>query len=169
MPDAQGGSLRELGQRPAMTVAQLLTTVGLVLPALIFGWQLYSANAAANAQAVQLQERQAQTLLQLSAQLAEQRQMTHQFVGQASEMRGLIVELRTQTAVLQRDSDRQREDTDRRFEATRQSIQQLRDLIGRMSLQPRGQSDSPPIADTLPLPGSDTGLIWRPVLRLPLD
>ncbi|MDQ1079685.1 hypothetical protein [Pseudoroseomonas cervicalis] len=169
MPDTQGGGLKEFAQRPAMTVAQLLATISLALPTIIFGWQIYSANAAANAQAVQLQERQSQTLLQLSAQLADQRQMTQQFVGQAAEMRGLIVELRTQTAVLQRDSDRQREDTDRRFEATRQSIQQLRDLIARMALQPRGQSDSPPIADTLPLPGSDTGLIWRPVLRLPLD
>ncbi|WBV42712.1 hypothetical protein [Pseudoroseomonas cervicalis] len=169
MPDTQSGGLREQMQRPAMTVAQLLGGLLFILPGLIFARQIYADWATANAQAVQLQERQSQTLVQLSAQLAEQRQMTQQFVGQAAEMRGLIVELRTQTAVLQRDSDRQREDTDRRFEATRQSIQQLRDLIARMALQPRGQSDSPPIADTLPLPGSDTGLIWRPVLRLPLD
>lgn len=169
MPDTQSGGLREQMQRPAMTVAQLLGGLLFILPGLIFARQIYADWATANAQAVQLQERQSQTLVQLSAQLAEQRQMTQQFVGQAAEMRGLIVELRTQTAVLQRDGDRQREDTDRRFEATRQSIQQLRDLIARMALQPRGQSDSPPIADTLPLPGSDTGLIWRPVLRLPLD
>ncbi|MDQ1078018.1 hypothetical protein [Pseudoroseomonas cervicalis] len=152
-----------------MTVGQLVTGLTVVLPLVAFGWTAWSSISSANTQAIQLQERQSQTLLQLSNQLAEQRQMTHQFVGQAGEMRSMIVELRTQTAVLQRDSDRQREDTDRRFEATRQSIQQLRDLIARMALQPRGQSDSPPIADTAPLPNSDTGLVWRPVLRLPLD
>ncbi|MFB9970034.1 hypothetical protein ACFFMP_08375 [Pseudoroseomonas cervicalis] len=161
--------MKAISQRSAMTVGQLVIGLFGIIPVLGTCWAVWSSISTSYAQAIQLQERQSQTLLQLSAQLAEQRQMTQGYVSQAGEMRSLIVELRTQTAVLQRDSDRQREDTDRRFEATRQSIQQLRDLIARMALQPRGQSDSPPIADTVPLPGSDTGLIWRPVLRLPLD
>jgi len=115
-----------------MGVEQKKITLGMVTGAfgLMLGlWSpingLLSGRDAATAQ----NERQLQQMQTIIGQLTETRASVTAMQTQVQEMSRTYVELRTQSVVLQRDADRERENVDRRISSLTTSVTGLRDII----------------------------------------